>query len=431
MDDDPFLSFIQKSLEAKSTISAKTQERASLLLKELSNPLINFKKVKTLCFSGIPDECQGLRALLWRMLLGYLPPNRGKWESLLKQNRKNYQEFVHEFILKKANNVPKAKEGLTNTKSALASTKKPQIVQNDDSSETREETKSMQSTGATGKKTVVLLDASGEDHPLSTSKTSQWNTFFKDQELWDEVEKDTKRTRREISLFGQATSQETVYSYTKQINKDESERHSDVLSRILFIYGKLNPGIRYVQGMNELLAPIYYCFISDENPVFANCAEVDAFYCFSNLMSEAKENFVKALDNTDSGIKFRITALNNLLRRVDQGVWQHLRNLSVNPQYYSLRWLMLMLTQEFQLVDVLRLWDSLLSVPERNEFLMYCCLAMILNAKESIVDEDFPTIMQVLQRNAANDVELVIRKAFSLYKNYGNANDLNQFTLGL
>ena len=28
------------------------------------------------------------------------------------------------------------------------------------------------------------------DHPLSTSKTSVWNTFFKDQEIWDEIEKD-------------------------------------------------------------------------------------------------------------------------------------------------------------------------------------------------------------------------------------------------
>jgi len=38
------------------------------------------------------------------------------------------------------------------------------------------------------------------------------------------------------------------------------ETHSDVMSRILFIYAKLNPGIKYTQGMNEVLAVIYYCF---------------------------------------------------------------------------------------------------------------------------------------------------------------------------
>jgi hypothetical protein len=40
------------------------------------------------------------------------------------------------------------------------------------------------------------------------------------------------------------------------------ETHSNVLARVLFIYAKLNPGIKYVQGMNEVLAVIYYCFWS-------------------------------------------------------------------------------------------------------------------------------------------------------------------------
>jgi hypothetical protein len=39
------------------------------------------------------------------------------------------------------------------------------------------------------------------------------------------------------------------------------ETHSDVLARVLFIYAKLNPGIRYVQGMNEVLSVLYYCFL--------------------------------------------------------------------------------------------------------------------------------------------------------------------------
>lgn len=37
------------------------------------------------------------------------------------------------------------------------------------------------------------------------------------------------------------------------------------------IFAKLNPGIRYVQGMNEVLAPIFYVFKNDpdlNNAVF-------------------------------------------------------------------------------------------------------------------------------------------------------------------
>jgi len=35
------------------------------------------------------------------------------------------------------------------------------------------------------------------------------------------------------------------------------------LKNILTIFAKLNPGIRYVQGMNEILAPIFYIFKND------------------------------------------------------------------------------------------------------------------------------------------------------------------------
>lgn len=42
--------------------------------------------------------------------------------------------------------------------------------------------------------------------------------------------------------------------------KNYIETHADVLARVLFIYAKLNPGVKYVQGMNEVLAVLYYCF---------------------------------------------------------------------------------------------------------------------------------------------------------------------------
>lgn len=43
------------------------------------------------------------------------------------------------------------------------------------------------------------------------------------------------------------------------------EAHWEVVQRILFIYAKLNPGQGYVQGMNEIIGPIYYIMASDPN----------------------------------------------------------------------------------------------------------------------------------------------------------------------
>lgn len=41
------------------------------------------------------------------------------------------------------------------------------------------------------------------------------------------------------------------------------EAHWEVVERILFVYSKLNSGQSYVQGMNEIIGPIYYTFATD------------------------------------------------------------------------------------------------------------------------------------------------------------------------
>ena len=37
------------------------------------------------------------------------------------------------------------------------------------------------------------------------------------------------------------------------------------MCRILVLFAKLNQGIRYVQGMNEVLAPFLYVFTKDDD----------------------------------------------------------------------------------------------------------------------------------------------------------------------
>lgn len=37
------------------------------------------------------------------------------------------------------------------------------------------------------------------------------------------------------------------------------------MRNILLLFAKLNPAIGYVQGMNEVLAPLYYVFSTDPN----------------------------------------------------------------------------------------------------------------------------------------------------------------------
>jgi len=107
---------------------------------------IDFDKVRSLAFGGIPDS-PGLRSLYWKILLGYLPNERNLWSDVLQQKRKIYQGFCVELSID-----PRKDEAV-------------------------------------------------DDHPLSVSSSSQWNAFFKDKELVDEIDKDVKRTLPHLHFF--------------------------------------------------------------------------------------------------------------------------------------------------------------------------------------------------------------------------------------
>ena len=141
-----------------------------------------------------------------------------------------------------------------------------------------------------------------------------------------------------------------------------------VIARVLFIYAKLNPGqgicvstkfniffsiivkkhfffhhfwiIKgYVQGMNELIGPIYFVFANDK-PEWSEHSEADTFFCFTNLMSEIRDLYNSQLDlDRSSGIVHMMTRLNNLLLKMDNALYTQLNlNQSIKPHYYAFRY---------------------------------------------------------------------------------------------
>jgi TBC1 domain family member 13 len=107
-------------------------------------------------------------------------------------------------------------------------------------------------------------------------------------------------------------------------------------------------------------------------------AEADCFFCFTNLMSEIRDFFIKSLDDAESGIKRLMARLCTELKLHDPSVFQRLQQQELQPQYYSFRWLTLLLSQEFPLPDVVRIWDSLFADEKRFSFLIFICCAMIV-----------------------------------------------------
>ena len=116
------------------------------------------------------------------------------------------------------------------------------------------------------------------------------------------------------------------------------EAHWEVVERILFLYAKLNPGQGYVQGMNEIVGPIYYVFATDVNREWKANAEADCFFCFTNLMSDIRDFFIKSLDEAESGINGIMNRLMNKIGHLDSEVKSVLDTQDIRPQYFSFRY---------------------------------------------------------------------------------------------
>ncbi|PWA57988.1 Rab-GTPase-TBC domain-containing protein [Artemisia annua] len=334
------------------------------LSQELSKKIINMGELQRLASLGIPDGA-GIRSTVWKLLLAYLPRDKALWSSELAKKRSQYKNFKDD-LLKNPSEVTREMEESTSS-------------QNGD--ETRE-----------GKGLLSRSEIPVDEHPLSLGKTSVWNQFFQDTEIIEQIDRDVKRTHPDMHFFsGDSAS---------------AKANQDALKNILIIYAKLNPGIRYVQGMNEILAPLYYVFKNDPNEDFVINAEADTFFCFVELLSGIRDNFCKQLDNSVVGIRSTISRMSQLLKEHDEELWRHLElTTKVNPQFYAFRWITLLLTQEFNFADILHIWDTLLSDPEGpQETLLRVCCAMLILVRRRLLAGDFTANLKLLQSYPSTNI---------------------------
>uniref|UniRef100_M4DFS8 Rab-GAP TBC domain-containing protein n=1 Tax=Brassica campestris TaxID=3711 RepID=M4DFS8_BRACM len=279
--------------------SGEDFSRQAHLSAELSKKVINMKELRSLALQSLPDS-PGIRSTVWKLLLGYLPPERSLWSSELKQKRYQYKHYKDELLTSPSEITWR----LVRSKGF-------------DNYELKTGSRCMLSRSR-------ITD---EDHPLSLRKASIWNTYFQDTETIEQIDKDVKRTHPDIPFFSTGSS--------------FARSNQESMKNILLVFAKLNQGIRYVQGMNEILAPIFY--------ILRNDPDEDS----------------SQLDNSVVGIRSAITRLSQLVRKHDEELWRHLEiTTKVNPQFYAFRWITLLLTQEFSFFDSLHIWDPLLSDPE-------------------------------------------------------------------
>ncbi|KAK6945098.1 Rab-GTPase-TBC domain [Dillenia turbinata] len=349
-------------------------EKRSDLEFELSQKEINLEKLQRIASTGLPDG-GSLRATTWKLLLGYLPPSRDLWERELTENRLKYKKLKEELL-----STPTE---VTRTKDKSDSSSEPET-----------------SSGTDGQ--LERHEISQEDHPLSLGKASAWHQYFRHTEISDQIDRDLQRTHPDLKFFSGDTP--------------SSKKSREAMKNILLLFAKLNPAICYVQGMNEVLAPIFYVFSTDADEQNAANAEADSFSCFVRLLSDSVDHFCQQLDNSPVGIHSTLSRLSEMLRANDDELWRHLEfKTKVNPQFYAFRWITLLLTQEFNFNSIMRIWDSLLSNPFGvQDMLLRVCCAMLLCVKSRLLSGDFTANLKLLQHYPDINIEFLLQVARDL-----------------
>ena len=123
-----------------------------------------------------------------------------------------------------------------------------------------------------------------------------------------------------------------------------------------------------------------------------------------NLMSYLADRFIAESDNSQLGIIAVVNEFDELLERADYELWALLERQGLDSKFYALRWLMLLMAMEFQLPEVLRLWDSFLSDHNRFEFVSYFAMAMLYRIRPQLMSGSFASNLQLLQKYPSFDL---------------------------
>ena len=432
--------------EALSSCIPKSWNRINRILTYLMKN--NYSQIKKECYLGLPEDLPSLRALIWKINFKYLPKNIKKWDITLKNMRNQYKEIKEAYIIRQREEVKIFEEienkikKLDNEKNKKEIIKKCyNIIIDKDNKEKylkkipsqfyltqkEEEVKNKESELNNN---LLLLARCTDRHLLEIiskdiNRTHAFFHFFSKP-----VHSNIKITQEELNSFASRQNnliyQDFKEVYTKGRKGNEImkyETHSDVLERILYIYSKINKDVGYVQGMNEIIAPIYYCYSLDKTCDLENI-EADTFWSFSSLMEDIKKYFINVNDKEKGGICDKIILFELMVSKIYKEIFIKFQNNNIRIFHFAFRWINLFFSQQFILPDLIRIWDSIFCEDDRYYFVYYIGLAILEHKKNKLLGKKFFDTVEELQRKELTDVNKIVKIALEIKKL--NENKVNE-----
>ena len=228
----------------------------------------------------------------------------------------------------------------------------------------------------------------------------------KDINLIAQINKDLPRTRFDCPFYS------------------KEPKNYDTLRRILFFYAKEHQDINYVQGMNEIIAIIFYIFSKDDNPFYTkNYMESDSYYTFGKLMDEIKDIFkMENIEYSQLYIKEIIDEIKKILKKVDYKLSNYFDEIGLEIDNFVMRWILVLFAQEFTIDVAVNFWDRLFTQKNKIKFICYISAAIIEKNNDIIMKLDASEIMEWAQelQNKMNEIDIsnIVQLALKIQKKY-------------
>lgn len=148
--------------------------------------------------------------------------------------------------------------------------------------------------------------------------------------------------------------------------------HLEQMKDMLLTYNEYNRDLGYVQGMSDLLAPIYAVLQDD----------AIAFWGFAHFMERMERNFLR----DQSGMRAQLLTLDHLVQLMDPKLYLHLQSADSTNFFFFFRMLLVWYKREFPWMDVLHLWEVLWTDYLSSGFHLFIALAILEKHRSVIMD---------------------------------------------
>ena len=367
--------------------SIKKTYREQQYAKILSMDVIQMYELRALAWNGIPIQ---YRAMVWKLLLGYVPTNGARREITIQRKRYEYQEAIVQYY-----------------------------NENDNDDED--------------------YDASNNNSNRKTTQTMSHHRTVQEQETLRQVLVDVPRTQPQIPLFRNQRIQQSLSrilyiwairhpasSYVQGINDlvtplitiflaDYYINHDSTSSSAITTNASTsNDQQQQFQQLQQVLDGHVMNHCSDER---LQHVEADVYWCLTNLLSSIQDHYTA----DQPGLQRMVGRLEELVYRIDKDLTVHIRDeIGIQFLQFSFKWMNCLLLREFHLKCIFRLWDTYLSEKDGFEdFHVYVCAAFMCQFSHQLQTMTFDELFGFMQDIPTNDwtdteIEVLLSQAFVL-----------------